>query len=643
MPIARFQMPDGRVARYEVPEGTTPEQAQQMISESLGADKPSARDAFLATLPPDRRALAESGMLGKDLTKAAFAQETSGMGGIDAALAQFAGMFSGPGEKLINRTRENVGLKARPSEGISEMRSAVFDEAPVSSVGGGLAGAISQFALGGKTIPKAVKPELAAAVKAHPYLSNTMLGSTLGAHEDGTSGAILGGLGGMLGTAAGQGLGWLGGKVTDIVKGGANIIDTALLPGGAKRAVGRITDKAAGDKKVIEALMKAKAGESAGQASVPAGSAEFTALQRIADAEMPSQAVARDVGQEAGRKALLSSVTPDKASAIAARTQATNPLYEQASQAEVPIVGKLRELFDRMPSETLTHAKNLAKTDGKPFAFGSSDDFLANGEVVPKVTGETMHYIKRALSDIANARTPVAGGGQDYQRSVGNLLDEFTKIYGGKKPSDVAANPLYGEARRRFAEKSIPVNQSQILEEMQSVLAKPGGGERVTPFLNVLGRGEEALLKRSTGFPRAESGDLAKQLAPDQMRAVTNIAGEMERDLAEQALGKAGQSKALEIMRMGEKKGVVAPGLIDTKISMTNYALRLLEGKGGKRVNEEMARLMQPQNLPELVEVMKAAKPSVRAKLINEMTKNGLKIGGGLTGAILRPDYGQEN
>ena len=636
MPVARFQMPDGRVARYEVPEGTTPEQAQQMISESLGAEKPSARDAFLATLPPDRRALAESGMLGKDLTKAAFAQETSGMGGIDAALAQFAGMFSGPGEKAKNRILGSIGLKPDPSAGVSEMRSAVFDEAPVSSVGGGLAGAISQFALGGKTIPKAVKPELAAAVKAHPYLSNTMLGSTLGAHEDGTSGAILGGLGGMLGTAAGQGLGWLGGKATDMVKGGANIIDTALLPGGAKRAVGRITDKAAGDKKVIEALMKAKAGESAGQASVPAGSAEFTALQRIADAEIPSQAVARDVGQEVGRKALLSSVTPDKASAIAARTQATNPLYEQASQAEVPIVGKLRELFDRMPSETLTHAKNLAKTDGRPFMLETGD-----GKAV--TSGETMHYIKRALSDIANARTPVAGGGQDYQRSVGNLLDEFTKIYGGKKPSDVAANPLYGEARRRFAEKSIPVNQSQILEEMQSVLAKPGGGERVTPFLNVLGRGEEALLKRSTGFPRAESGDLAKQLAPDQMRAVTNIAGEMERDLAEQALGKAGQSKALEIMRMGEKKGVVAPGLIDTKISVTNYALRLLEGKGGKRVNEEMARLMQPQNLPELVEVMKAAKPSVRAKLLNEMSKNGLKLGGGLTGSILRPDYGQEN
>ena len=36
MPIARFEMPDGRIGRFEVPEGTSPQQAQQLIASSLG-------------------------------------------------------------------------------------------------------------------------------------------------------------------------------------------------------------------------------------------------------------------------------------------------------------------------------------------------------------------------------------------------------------------------------------------------------------------------------------------------------------------------------------------------------------------------------------------------------------------------------
>ena len=42
MPVAKFQLPDGRVARFEVPEDTTPEQAQAMIG-------PYIRNIYRAT------------------------------------------------------------------------------------------------------------------------------------------------------------------------------------------------------------------------------------------------------------------------------------------------------------------------------------------------------------------------------------------------------------------------------------------------------------------------------------------------------------------------------------------------------------------------------------------------------------------
>ena len=40
MPIARFQMEDGRIARFEVPEGTTPEQAQAQMQSILAQQQP---------------------------------------------------------------------------------------------------------------------------------------------------------------------------------------------------------------------------------------------------------------------------------------------------------------------------------------------------------------------------------------------------------------------------------------------------------------------------------------------------------------------------------------------------------------------------------------------------------------------------
>lgn len=47
MPIARFQMDDGRVARFEVPEGTSPEQAQSMMMEHFTPAQPMQQSAPL--------------------------------------------------------------------------------------------------------------------------------------------------------------------------------------------------------------------------------------------------------------------------------------------------------------------------------------------------------------------------------------------------------------------------------------------------------------------------------------------------------------------------------------------------------------------------------------------------------------------
>jgi len=45
MPIAKFQMPDGKIARFEVPEGTTPEQAQAQIQQMVSGGLPEQPQA----------------------------------------------------------------------------------------------------------------------------------------------------------------------------------------------------------------------------------------------------------------------------------------------------------------------------------------------------------------------------------------------------------------------------------------------------------------------------------------------------------------------------------------------------------------------------------------------------------------------
>jgi hypothetical protein len=45
MPIARFQMPDGRIGRFEVPAGLTPDQAEQLISKQVYGEQEEPKSA----------------------------------------------------------------------------------------------------------------------------------------------------------------------------------------------------------------------------------------------------------------------------------------------------------------------------------------------------------------------------------------------------------------------------------------------------------------------------------------------------------------------------------------------------------------------------------------------------------------------
>jgi hypothetical protein len=51
MPIAKFEMPDGRIAKFEVPEGTTPEQAQQVFAEFSAGQQQAPKQRTWGDVP----------------------------------------------------------------------------------------------------------------------------------------------------------------------------------------------------------------------------------------------------------------------------------------------------------------------------------------------------------------------------------------------------------------------------------------------------------------------------------------------------------------------------------------------------------------------------------------------------------------
>lgn len=346
--------------------------------------------------------------------------------------------------------------------------------------------------------------------------------------------------------------------------------------------------------------------------NAPAGLTGAQAIAGVTERAPAMQALAADVAstlkgtqqyyprkmaEEAGRKTAITAVTPDEAAAVAARSKAAAPLYAAANEAAAKISPELQSVFERLPKGTLEKAAEIARMDDRPFIIGETKAaqevptglFTAEGQPYTKtvpattatISGESLHYIKRALSDIANA-SPTTGIGKDTQAAARNVLTDYLKAV--ESPEVL---PIYGKARQTFAEMSEPVNQAKVLNEMLSVLQKPGGGERVQPFLNALGRGEEALLKRSTGQPRYT--DIGEVLTEPQLSTVQKVAGEMTRDVQMAAQAKAGQNALTEVLKRNSQSAKrFLPNFIDAKLAIARETTSLLEGK----VNEKTISIL---------------------------------------------------
>ena len=328
-----------------------------------------------------------------------------------------------------------------------------------------------------------------------------------------------------------------------------------------------------------------------------------TALAEAAKRVAPAAKAAKETAQELGRQTTLKAITPDIQQAVKLRAQTADPFYKAADEMVATVDDSLKSIFDRMPKGTLDGAVEIAKIEGKPFP--------ASIDVGSSLTGQQMHYIKRALADKAYGSEAATGLGRDAQSATRSLLDEYLGAFETKIPP-------YGEARRIYSDLSAPVNQAQVLKEMASILQSAGGKERITPFLNVLGRGEQAMLKKAggRGAPRYEA--LSEVLTPEQIKIVQSVADDLKAgaEAAEQAT--LGQKRFADLVKE-EIPNLRLPNVFSIFATTTNNALSRLDTLIGKKTMATLAKAAESaQSFDDLLATLPATERNKVLKVVRD-------------------------
>lgn len=428
MPIARFQMPDGRVARFEVPEGTTPEQAQQMISQAM------APKVDQAAINADMQRMADptAGMSG-------FKKFASGTG------KAFTDIGRGVGQLFRQVSRDDVAESRKRDE-------------PLMGTGAGMAGNV----LGNvaAAVPTAFIPG-----------ANTIVG-----------GSAIGAGSGLIQPSASTGEtvkntllgGAAGGAVPLAVRGyqvGKSFVEP-LYESGRAQIMGRALRKAAGNQ-ADEAMAAMRSARELVPGAVPtaaeaANNPGIAALQRTATAIDPvamNQSAARQAANNAARVDALermAGTTGERTALSELRAGTAEDLYKQAYGKSIDLsrdavtgqflnkaeqAGRKAEITKLMRTPAMKEAAKKAQTMmlNDPNMYGKASS--ATGSV------EGLDYMRRALGDM------IKDAGPNEQRILIGLRDRLDTTL-------QSVSPKYLEAKNTFATMSKPISEMDVAQEI---------------------------------------------------------------------------------------------------------------------------------------------------------------------------------
>lgn len=432
MPVARFQLEDGRIARFEVPEGTTPEQAQSLMSGYFAQPKAAAAPEKA----PD---------------------PTEGMSRTELALAGIGKAFADTGRGI----GQLMGLVS--NKDVEESRKR---DAALMGNGWGAAGNIAgNVAL---AAPAAMIPGAATIPGA------LAIGAVQGALQPSTS---------VSERLMNTGVGAVSSAAVPATITGAKVAKSFIEPfyeSGRSQILGRALNEAAGGQgaQVLQNLRSYQPGvpgviPTAAEAAQNPG---ISALQRTATASDPvamNALEARMAQNNLARIDALKAIAGDATQAKEARQAAAEAWYQMANGKTITLTPELESLLKRpLMQSAVGEAKNLAANEGRAFSLKQATPpqpsmiLDANGAplgITPgtkgSMSGQDAHTVKRAIDDVIEGLAGQQGLAKNSRRAASGTQAEFL----GEIEKQV---PEYGMARSLYQQMSRPVNQAEAVDLM---------------------------------------------------------------------------------------------------------------------------------------------------------------------------------
>lgn len=599
MPIARFEMPDGRIARFEVAEGTTPDQAQAMIAEQMAT-----------TASP--MSFGETG--GGAATGRPINRGQRNIQETPRPLESFAaGVTKSAIDPLLGGAQMVTGGRRGVSDAVKRLaeEAEVYSEANPASYGTGRVGGVVLPAVG---MSRAIGM-IPSFSRVNPYVSSAAIGSGTGAISGALQPVETGETGmpmyeemgrnartsAMIGAPVGAVAPLVGKAVDYIGKTGKALLEP-LTESGQEKILGRFLREAAGgeEAKAMRNLRNPQQFVAGSQptAAQAAGVPSLAALERTAMATSPvaNNLMAQRQLQNAQAQAdALRNIAPATRTSkyVDFREQVADDLYKDALK---PLnLGKLDD-------ETTKEIAGLIKRPAIQDAMEAARINAANkGKDIADPAGSMrgLHETKMALD--RQIKAVKAKLERDNAGSTSSELDSLKDAKTNLLDFMEKISPTYKTARQSYDRLSKPIDQ---LENIAKLADKTISAETEKIYISQFSKGLKELKK---------SGVLSDR----QITRLENIQKDLARTKFADTAGKGVGSDTVQ--KLAYSNLMNQTGL---PISATNRIGKFVYGDVNEQLKDKLAETMlSPQETLRLMRLATKQKPSADEKTRNDLAR----------------------